>query len=271
MRLTELQGDARPIAVARVGLGVATIMNAAEIFALLSQIASGKLAMPVFPGTPHPSMTSVYVYVVVAVLAGTAITIGWHASRAAVASTLISVFVFFWDQQTYSSHRLLATLLVGYLIFACSDAKWSLRQRERFVPWWPQLLMMTQLSVCYLFAAVSKINGVFIFGGPLAHWIGLPLPRWVFFLIAVATIVLEIFLAFAFWFRPSRRLAVILGLLFHSSIVVLMRDQTLPLIAFSLTCISVYGLFAFRPATQPMRGSKPLPAPLQTGERFRKP
>jgi hypothetical protein len=246
-------------------------MNTAEMFVLLSQIASGKLAMPVFPDAPPPSTPAVYVYVALAVVAGAAITVGWHASQAALVSTLISVFVFFWDQQTYSSHRLLATLLVGYLIFACSDAELSIRRRKRIVPWWPQLLMMTQLSVCYFYAAVSKINGVFIFGGPLVHWIWVPLPRWFFLLMAVATIAIEIFLAFGFWFRPSRRMALILGFLLHSSIVVLMRDQTLPLIAFSLTCLSVYGLFAFRPAIQFVRGSKPSPAPLQTGERLGKP
>lgn len=266
MRLTDLQGDARPIAVARIGLGIATMMNAAEMFALLSQIATGKLAMPVFPGAPQPSMTAVYVYVVLAVSAGAAITVGWHASRAAVVSTLLSLFVFFWDQQTYSSHRLLATLLVCYLIFASSDAKWSVSRWERPVLWWPQLLMMTQLSVCYFFAAVSKMNGAFIYGGPLASWIWVPFPRWLFFLMAVGTIAVEIFLAFGFWFRPSRRLAVILGLLLHGSIVLLMRDQTLPLIAFSLTCLSVYGLFAHCPVVFLGRTAKPSPAPLQTGE-----
>jgi Vitamin K-dependent gamma-carboxylase len=266
MRLTDLPGDARPIAVARMGLGIATILNAVEMFVLLGQIASGKVAMPVIPGAPQPSMTAVYVYVVLAVLAGAAITVGWHASRAAFVSTLLSFLVFFWDQQTYSSHRLLATLLVCYLIFACSDAKWAVRRQERPVPWWPQLLMMTQLSVCYFFAAVSKINGAFIYGGPLANWIWVPFPRWFFLLMAVATIAIEIFLAFGFWFRQSRRLAVILGLLLHGSIVLLMRDQTLPLIAFSLTCLSVYGLFAYRPAVFLDQTAKPSLAPLQTGE-----
>lgn len=250
MQLTDIHVDPRPIAVARIALGIASIFNAAEMFVLLSQIAGGKVAIQVIPWIPQPSTLAVYCYVVLAGLAGVAITVGWHTVSAAVVSTASSVFVFMWDQQTYSSHRLLATLLVGYLIFARSDAAWSISRSERPVPWWPQLLMMTQLSVCYFFAAVSKVNVAFLSGGPLSQWVWVALPRWMFMMMAVSTIAIELFLAYGFWFRRVRHLAMIAGLLLHGSIVLLMRDQTLPLIAFALACLSVYGLFIFRPAIQ---------------------
>lgn len=250
MQLTDIHVDPRPIAVTRIALGIATIFNAAEMFVLLGQIAGGKVAMPVLSWIPQPSTLAVYGYVVLASLTGVAIIVGWHTVSAAVVSTASSIFVFMWDQQTYSSHRLLATLLVGYLIFARSDAAWSVSRSERPVPWWPQLLMMTQLSVCYFFAAISKVNVAFISGVPLSYWVWLALPRWMFMLMAVSTIAIELFLAYGFWFRRVRHLAMVVGLLLHGSIVLLMRDQTLPLIAFSLTCLSIYGLFIFRPAIQ---------------------
>lgn len=248
MRLTDIQCDPRPIAVARIGLGLATIFNAGEMFALLTQIAGGKLGLPVHPLIPHPSEPAVLAYLVLSVLAGLAITVGWRTAGAAAVSTLLSVFVFLWDHQTYSSHRFLATLLVAYLVFARSDTAWSVSRREGSVPWWPQLLMMTQLSICYFFAAISKLNLPFISGKPLSQWVWAPLPGWMFGLMAIGTIAIELVLAFGFWFRATRRLAVVFGLMLHGSILVLMKDQTLPLIAFALSCVSLYGLFLFRPA-----------------------
>ncbi len=37
---------------------------------------------------------------------------------AAVVSVVLSVTVLLWDEQVYSSHRWLATLLMAYLVFA---------------------------------------------------------------------------------------------------------------------------------------------------------
>jgi len=111
------------------------------------------------------------VYLLLAGSAGLAITVGYRVAAAAMVSALFSVGVFLWDQQTYSSHRLLATALVAYLIVARSDAMWSVTSRQRgasaSVPWWPAMLMLTQLSTCYFFAAMSKVNPEFLGGQPL--------------------------------------------------------------------------------------------------------
>ncbi|WP_309106743.1 hypothetical protein [Arthrobacter sp.] len=109
MRLTDIQADGRPIAVARIGLGIATVFNAAEMSTLLTEIAGGKLAMPVHTLIPPPTVPAASAYLLLAVLAGIALTIGWRTASAAVVSTLLNVLVFLWDQQTYSSHRFLAT------------------------------------------------------------------------------------------------------------------------------------------------------------------
>jgi hypothetical protein len=256
MRLTEVKVDARPVAFARIGLGIATIMNTGEMFVLLNAIAGGKLAFPVHDLIPSPTSAAVFVYAVLAVVAGLALTVGWHASAAAVVLTVLNVAVFFWDQQTYSGHRFLGTLLVAYLIFARSDAALSVSRRRGPVPWWPQLLMMTQLSVCYLFAAVSKINVDYLSGAPLSKWVLLSLPWWMFTLAACGSIVVELILAVGLWRASTRREAALLGVMLHLSIIILMKEQTLPLIAFALTCLCVYGLFFRRPPLPVVSGRK---------------
>ena len=247
MRLTDIQVDPRPVALARIGLGVATVANAVEMHALLNGIANGKLRVPVFAAVPPPTELAVGLYLVVALAAGMAVVVGWRTAPMAGLSTMLNIWLFLWDQQTYSGHRFLATLLVAYLVFARSDAVWSVSRRGGDVPWWPQLLMMTQLSVCYFFAAITKISPLFLSGVPLSQWVWAPLPWWMFMSMAVGTVMVELFLAFGLWGRRTVRAAVGTGVLLHTSIVLLIEDQTVPLIAFSLTCLSLYWLFLARP------------------------
>jgi hypothetical protein len=250
MRLTEIGADPRPVAVARIGVGFATILNSLEACDILAAIAGGRLAMPVFEGIPTPTIPALIAYVVLAVAAAVAVTLGWKTEPAALVSVILSVAVFLWDQQTYSSHRVLATIIMACMVFAMAGTAWSVRPAPATatVVWWPQLLMMTQLSVCYLFSALSKLNIVFISGAGLSEWVWLELP-WQFYTVAaIATVVVELIIAVCLWFPATRRVAVLLGLGLHLSIVVLMKDDTLPLIAFAITCVSLYPLFLFRPS-----------------------
>jgi hypothetical protein len=160
------------------------------------------------------------------------------------------VWSFAWDQQTYSNHRVLVMLLVAYLIFAQSDAVWSVRKRPDAlvtVRWWPQLLLMTQVSACYLYAALNKINPVFLDGDLFVAWLRWPLPDFAYPLMAFGTVVTELFLAFGFWWRRTRWLAVVVGGGLHVSILVGMEEQTVPLFVFGLTSVSTYWLWFTRP------------------------
>ena len=250
MRLTEIRTDPRPVAIARIGVGLATILNSIEAYDILARIAGGGLAMPVFPGTPEPTLPWLIVYVVLAVAAAVAVTLGWRTEPAALVSVILSLAVFLWDQQTYSSHRVLATVVMACMIFAMAGTAWSVRPTpgRPTVVWWPQLLMMTQLSVCYLFSALSKLNLVFLSGAGLAGWVWIELPRQFYFVAAVMTVVVELIIAVCLWFPATRRVAVLFGLGLHLSIVVLMNNETLALIGFAVTCVSLYPLFLFRPA-----------------------
>lgn len=88
--------------------------------------------------------------------------------------------------------------------------------------------MKIQLSIVYFFAAVSKVNLLYISGAIIAAnmqngWL-FPLPatlaRWEIMLpIAVASIATELFLAFAFWSKRHRMPALYAGILLHTMIV----------------------------------------------------
>lgn len=104
-------------------------------------------------------------------------------------------------------------------VIALSDcgAAWSLDPRRTGsrdpVPGWPAFLLRAQLTITYAFAAISKLNLVYVSSGVLAvylrreygplvlsdtwfDWRGLmPLP--------VLSIVVEAFLAVAFWVLGS--------------------------------------------------------------------
>lgn len=261
MSLTAIRVGPRPVAVARMGVGLAGAFNAVESHEILLRISHGKLATPTIDGLDLSSEPWLSVLVVVGVVAGIAVAVGVLTSAAAAVSVAASVAVLVTDLQTYSSHRLLATLLMAYLVFAQAGSAWSVQRsaHRASVPWWPQLLMMSQLSVLYLFAGLSKANPVFLTGVPLSHWVWVELPWPVFTLAAFVTVLVEAGIAVGLWFRRTRRFAAVAGVLLHMSIVALMREDSLALVVFAITCLSLYPLFLFRPAL--VRPPSPEPRP----------
>jgi hypothetical protein len=249
MQLTDIRVDPRPVAVVRASLGIAVVLNAIEVSRILHRVADGRLRFPVLESLPAPSDPAVAVYLVLAVLAGVAVTIGSQTVAAAVTTTVLNIAVLVWDQQTYSNHRFLVTVLVVYLIFARSDNAWAVSRRDaELVPWWPQLLMMTQLSICYFFAALAKVNPTYLPGDVFTSWLWLDVPKEVLPVLAVGSVLTEFFLAFGLWFRRTRYAAAAAGLALHLSIVVLMAEDNVVLFAFAVACVPIYGLFLTRPS-----------------------
>lgn len=259
----------RALAVARIGLGAATVLNAREVHVTLSQAIDTDLYLPFFASLPSPNTAGLWVATCLGVATGLALILGWYARPAAVLATVVSGWAFLWDQQTYSSHRILALTLVLMLSFTACDRMWSLRPRPmtRSTPWVP-LLMMSQLSVCYLFAGLSKVNGIFLSGRPFDVWLWMELPDVLAMSIAWGTVLAEVFMALALWFRRTRLLAILLGSILHISIIALMNHDNVVLVAFALTCMSIYPLFfvdrSALVSTLPEESVQPLPLRPQT-------
>ncbi|RWR25080.1 hypothetical protein D8Y24_03590 [Agrococcus lahaulensis] len=267
MRLSDaldLRVDPQPVAFARILLSFALGVTVLEASAVLSGIAAGKLQYPVFPALPGPTPFGVQVYLVIGLIAAACLLVGLFTGAAAATGSIALAAALLWDQQTYSSHHLLATLLLAYLAFAESGHTWGVGALRSppgaTVPWWPQALMMTQVTALYLFAALSKINPRFLSGEPLQEWMWIDWPLWMSQALAFATVATELFLAAALWIPRLRVLAVVAGVGLHAGIVIGLAEQTLVLTAFAAASMSTYGLFLHRPPLAAIFSSKPAAA-----------
>ncbi len=244
MRLT-FSDDARAVAWLRIGLGFCTITYGIESQTQLRQIAESGLRMPVLEFLPTASPTAAQIYLCVAALAGVLIALGLFAAQAAVAAALANAFLLIMDQQTYTHHGWLITILLLLLVWTRPDRKYAVRAtpaaRDEQFPW-AGILMLTQLSICYLFAGISKVSGAFLSGEPLDRWMRWDLPPVLDQGMAFSTVGVEVFLAFGLWFARTRVVAAITGIMLHLSILVLIQ-LSLTLLTFAGMCLALYPLY----------------------------
>ncbi len=246
--LTSARVPARPVAVARVMLGVATMMIAVEGQDISQSIVDGRVATPVAGWLPSPEQLGAYPFVLT-VLAGLLIALGVGTRWWAAVVVVCELAVMLSDLQLYSNHRVLLVLVMTALVLARSDtalAPGARHRRGQTVPWWPQLLMLASVSSCYLFAGISKINPEWWGGSQLddlrlVELSGLPLHG-----LAAATVLTEITIGIGLWFRRSRGVAVALGIGLHTSICLTLTAPFV-FVAFALICFSAYPLALNRP------------------------
>jgi uncharacterized membrane protein YphA (DoxX/SURF4 family) len=256
----------RLVAVCRILLGVAVMLNTSEITAVLNRVVDGALAVP-GPVVLSLAASTVQVWALVSMVAGAFIALGVMTPVAALTASVFCLFAMLWDHQAYTNHFWLTTLLLLPLAFARSDARWSVRAvmkgRLESVPSTPVLLMLTQLSICYGFAALSKINPWWLAGDELRLSLRFEAPDPLYAPLAAIVIVTELFIALGIWFAHTRRLALLTGVGLHLGIVALMHDR-LPLITFAMVCLSLYPLIVSAPYARDLRsvtastGSVPL-------------
>ena len=240
------QGVSLALAAARIGIGIAICLNALENSGILIRVADGRIAMPVTDLMPAPTSTLVLACLTATLVAGVTVTLGLFTRFFAALAAALQIFTLLWDQQVYTHHAWLITLLTLLLALSTCDRAWAVgassRQRTAGTPWGP-LLLMSLLSICYLFAGLSKINGEFLSGEHFAHWLRWPLSDSLNLAIAILTVPTECFLAVGLWFTRTRVLAAVTGVALHLSIVVLMNEATYHLVTFTIASLCVYPLF----------------------------
>ena len=224
------------LTIARVGVGLAATVKALEFWPVLVRLA-GDPRVVQMPLAPWPRPSAAAAPWVAAAWAGLGLTVA--AGKAVpVTGTLLAVlvgYVLTLDQQTYSNHLYLLSLLA--LLLALAHTR---RHRE------PALaLLRWQLVVVYGFAAASKINGDFLSGRVISENLhpafGVPAAGPLPASLAVAAIVIEVFVAWSLLRHKWRTAGAIVGLALHIAFV-LAITQTIAMIAFAVMCLSIYPL-----------------------------
>lgn len=243
--------DARPLAAARILVGLVSIGFTFEWVITLARAASGKfLTLPVSAYLPPPTLSLVWVLLAVSVGASIAMVLGIAGRVPALLVAGVSAFVLLIDQQTYSNHLVLLMMLALFL--GCSGAAqaWTVSRTKRAtrVPAWPAFLIKVQITTLYVWTAVAKINPQYLSGEVLQTYLQpwVPIPETMLPAVALASIATEAFLAVALWIPRIRTLALVTGAALHVGIVV-MLDSPAPLVGFGVLMLSGYILFAWNP------------------------
>lgn len=246
---------ARPLGVARATIGVAALLKAGVVGPILLGLAEpGAIRLP-FPGLPPLPAAAVPGILAVWIGAAATLALGWRTRASAGLLCLTLVTVLLGDQQLYSNHLYLLATLVGLLGLADAGAAVSLDARrsgirER-VPGWPVALLKLQVTIVYGFAALAKLNLVFLSGAVMNAYLGRGAPLGfpealrtvgVMAPLSLAAIGVECFLALAVWSRRWRPAMFVTGLAFHAAIVLGM-PSTGELVVFSLAMFALYLLF----------------------------
>lgn len=152
------------------------------------------------------------------------------------------------DRQRYANGGYFILLLVILLALSdCGASRTPWGPDRRRARWWPTFLLAAQLTIVYLFSAVQKVRPVSLAGdtvdwqlrGVLTEWITWShLPQALNLLGGVA----ELGCAVGLWFRRTRRLAVVVGIVLHLGIFGFIRG-TWDLLAFGLASVAVYPCF----------------------------
>ncbi|MEO7296459.1 MAG: HTTM domain-containing protein [Candidatus Limnocylindria bacterium] len=245
----------RALGVLRITIGMTAVLKALELAPVLVRFDdAATLRIPYLEGFAIVDVGSaplLTAWIVTAVL----FALGARTTVAGSALSFILAGVLVADQQLYSNHLYLLLLLVALVTIgragsAMSVDAWRGRGSE-VVPGWPLDLLRVQVSIVYGFAALAKLNAVYLSGSVVAAYLRrdgpLAIPgEWrtfeVMAIFSVLSIMTEAFLAIALWLPRWRAAAFVAGLGLHLSIAILL-DPPVQLLIFGLMILPVYLLF----------------------------
>jgi len=241
----------RPLGLARILVGGAAAIKAVQIWPALMKLADpGTLLTPWVDWLPSSSVPLAAMLVIAWAASATLFLVGWRLPVSGTALLVAVVATVALDQQLYGNHIYLLTWLVLLMMIADAGAGLSVGKSEKSVVRWPVLLIMFQLSLVYGFSGVTKLNEDFLSGQVLAGVLrggivpfpeALITPRFLSILAALA-VMTELFIAFFIWSKRFRPAAFILGLSFHTTLILLMAP-TGELVVFALQMLALYPLF----------------------------
>jgi uncharacterized membrane protein YphA (DoxX/SURF4 family) len=262
VRALNVVRDGRGLALARMGIGLGGLLSALEVLAVLGIVARGEaLAVPMW-GLPAVTLPVVRAISGLAGCAALFVLFGLFTRPAALLLSLSLAAAVLVEQQAYSNHLTLCAWSALWLVLSRSEARWSLRARidgPRQVQLGDQILLMTQLSVVYLFTGLLKINERFLSGEIVARYAWFDLPDSLASLVAIGAVITEVGLAIGLWLPRIRWWVAVAGLGLHVAIPAVM---VVPGVwVFSVLSLCLYPMFLIGPpAIRAWREPEPIAA-----------
>ena len=266
LQIVSRQTDARPVAIVRMLVGLAAIGFALEAWVNIGRVLSPQVVdMPYVAWYPSLPVATLPLFIGLWLCAALAFVLGLGTRLCGAILTLSMVYTLFFDQQLYSNHLYLATLVVLLLTIAESGARFSLDARwsggHDLILEWPILLLKIQISIVYFYAALLKVNPQYLSGAMLASFwpfnelVALP-GGWssvqILPFLAVISILTELFLSVALWVPRLRWLALAVGIGFHVMIIytggATPGEPDIAFAIFALVTVAPYILFFDLPA-----------------------
>lgn len=231
----------QPLAATRILIGINAAFAALEASRMLPRLLTPLvLKLPLFPWLPVLPSSALPLFLAVWLVAALAFALGWKTRLAGAVLTLVTGYTLVLDQQTYSNHLYLLFLVILLLTIADNGAAW------------PILLLKIQVTIVYFFSAAAKITPQYLAGEILTRslkhegWLAVP-ESWrtpaVMSVVAMASIVAELFIAFGLWSPRLRHAAIFAGVGFHLLILSVLDSSRLSLGIFALEMFAVYLLF----------------------------
>ncbi len=256
-RTIHLRTSPRPLAGARILIGINAALASLEAWRMLSRVLMPNVVrIPFFASIPVLPSSALLFFIAAWLIAALFFALGWKTRAAGAVLALAIGYTLVLDQQTYSNHLYLLFLVTLLLTIADSGAAWSLDARgdpaRTEVTAWPILLLKIEVTIVYGFSALAKITPPYLAGELLTQslkqegWLAVPrswqLPE-VMSVLAVLSIAAELFIAFGLWSPRLRRFAILSGIGFHGLILAVLNSSRLSLAIFALSMFAGYLLF----------------------------
>ncbi len=259
--ITAATADARPLGVVRICAGLVAATLSFEVWGVLLRLTlPSVLHLPYWSFTPALPTAAVGPWMMAWLMLALTFALGLATRWTGRLLTALMTITLLLDQQLYSHHLYLATLIIFLLTLADSGAAWSLDARRygprATVPAWPVLLLKLQLSLLYGFSAVAKLTAPYLSGAVLGQYLdsnvlallpgAWPRPALLVAL-AYGSIITEAFLAVVLWLPRWRVAGAVVGVGLHLMLIVAVIPPTvlskIQLTEFAVICIACYLLF----------------------------
>jgi HTTM domain len=242
-------GDVRTLGLTRLLFGPVVILHLGPTFNEWRDgtVYSDRFHVPFWSWYPEPPRPLYVAVLLVGLVAGAAMTIGWRCRIATAVAFAVVLYNLLLDQTGFHHNRAFLTVVLGGLALLPTDRAlsvdaWRARRRGRplapTATLWPLWLLRAMVASVYFASAASKLSnpswrdGTVLFDrasrsrDELQHS---PLPgalvdlftaRWFHSAFAPAAIATELFIAIGLWFPRTRYAAIWTAVVFHVAIEV---------------------------------------------------